>query len=176
MLRLLLLTCLMFGACAEPMKSSLSTTRNNRFDPDQLIAAEDNASSAGRQILYTGRQMALTTKEIIRGSCWDFINAVYNRSGYPSNQRQKILQGKKNSGPYAKPEQIQAGDWLYHINHSYHDVEHSGIFVYWIDQPKRIALMLSYGGERRNKPGRYRPYDLSHVFTIIRPKPHELTD
>ncbi len=127
-------------------------------------------SSAGDKILKTGRYMALTSKEIVRGSCWDYIDAVYNRSGYPRNKRQTILKGKKNSGPYANPNSIQAGDWLYFINHSYNDVPHSGIFVRWVDKEKRVASILSYGGESRKKPGRYRDYDLSHVYNIMRPK------
>ena len=74
----------------------------------------------------------------------------------------------KKSGPYVKSSQIEAGDWLYYINHSYNDVEHSGIFVYWVDYKKKIGMILSYGGERRKMPGRYLPYDLTHVYNIIR--------
>lgn len=135
-----------------------------------LLKAEKNADQRGQRILQVGRKMALETKEIVRGSCWDYINTVYNRAGYPQAKRQYVLKGKKNTGPYAKASQIHPGDWLYYINHSYNRVEHSGIFVRWVDKPKKIAQILSYGGERRNKPGRYRNYDLSNVYTIIRAK------
>ncbi len=128
------------------------------------------ASLAGNNILKTGNYMAMTSREVVRGSCWDYINTVYNRAGYPQSKRHYVLKGKKNRGPYAKANMIQKGDWLYYINHSYNNVEHSGIFVKWVNKRKRIAKILSYGGQSRKKPGRYRNYDLSHVYTIIRPK------
>ncbi len=136
----------------------------------ELLSAEAHADAPGKKILSVGRKMALDSKEIIRGSCWNYIDTVYQRAGYPQKKRRYILKGEKNKGPYAKPEMIKAGDWLYYINHSYHDVEHSGIFVRWLNRDKRIGLILSYGGEARKKPGRYRSYDLSHVYVILRAK------
>ncbi|MCK5898823.1 MAG: hypothetical protein KAG06_07110, partial [Methylococcales bacterium] len=65
-----------------------------------LIAAENKASQHGRKILQTGRQMTLVNQEIIRGGCWDYANAVYNRAGYTKN-RQVIFKGTKKKGPYA---------------------------------------------------------------------------
>ncbi len=156
MRRILLLTFALFGCFACAAQS----------DNSQSVAT----SEAGSKILQTGDYMAMTSKEIIRGGCWNYIDTVYNRAGYPQGKRRYILKGKKNSGPYAKPDMIQKGDWLYYINHSYNDVEHSGIFVKWVNKEKRIASILSYGGESRKKPGRYRNYDLSHVYTIIRAK------
>lgn len=156
-------------ACSHPFASS-----NNHFPSNEsshrVAIAQASALPAGQKILQTGRHMAVVKKEIIRGSCWDYINTVYNRSGYPQAQRHYVLKGKKKTGPYATVQQIQPGDWLYYINHSYHGIEHSGIFVRWVNKKKRIGLILSYGGESRKKPGRYRNYDLSHVYTIIRAK------
>ncbi|EDN71465.1 conserved hypothetical protein [Beggiatoa sp. PS] len=74
----------------------------------------------------------------------------------------------KEKGPYAKLNLIQPGDFLYYINHSYEDIEHSAIFVDWVDSQNKQALMLSYGGESRQEPARYLPYDLSHVYRIVR--------
>ncbi len=115
--------------------------------------------------------MTLLNREIIRGSCWDYADAVYTRAGYPrtTSARLTLFKGTKQRGPYADPAQIQPGDFLYYINHSYGDVEHSAIFVAWLDFEAREALMLSYGGERRKAPARYRAYDLSHVYQITRP-------
>ncbi len=79
-----------------------------------------------------------------------------------------MFNGKKSGGPYANIKDIQAGDWLHFINHSYHDIEHSSIFVGWVDKKNRIGLMLSYAGERRKEPARYKEYDLSHVYKIYR--------
>lgn len=175
--KILLLTILAMvaGGCLShetvPKKNNTLSHKKAKVSIDQLIIAEQNASKTGQRILSTGRHMALDSKEIVRGACWDYINVVFNRAGFPMNKRQQIHKGKKATGPYATPAQIQAGDWLYYVNHSYHDVPHSGIFIRWVDKSKRIGEILSYGGERRNKPGRYRNYDLSHVYTIIRARP-----
>jgi len=135
-----------------------------------MLAAERKATHQGRKVLATGRQMTVINEEIIPGGCWDYANEVYNRAGYP-NQRQKrrtIFKGSKEKGPYANLSLIQPGDFLHYINHSYGDIEHSAIFVDWVDYQTKQALMLSYGGESRQEPARYLPYDLSHVYRIIR--------
>jgi hypothetical protein len=129
--------------------------------------AESIATPAGRKVLRTARSM-VNRKAIIRGSCWNYLNAVFVRAGYPKAKRQVVYR-KGKGGPYANISQIQPGDWLYYINHSYGGVEHSGMFIDWIDRDRKQGLILSYGGERRNKPGRYRPYDLRSVYQIIRP-------
>ncbi|PID66791.1 MAG: hypothetical protein CR975_01185 [Gammaproteobacteria bacterium] len=167
--RTLLLTLTLFScvACAMPLRENPSNTVKKQ-QLNRLTAQK--TTSAGRKILQTGRYMALTSKEIVRGSCWDYINTVYTRAGYPQAKRRYVLKGQKNKGPYAKADMIRPGDWLYYINHSYHNVPHSGIFVRWVNKQKRLASILSYGGESRRKPGRYRNYKLSHVYTIIRAK------
>ena len=136
---------------------------------DPIIIAENEASKGGKDILEKGRKMALIDKVILPGSCWSWINTVYNDSGHPNkNDKRKTVYKSKKSGPYVKSNLIEAGDWLYYINHSYNDVEHSGIFVYWVDYKKKIGMILSYGGESRKQPGRYSTYDLTHVYNIIR--------
>jgi hypothetical protein len=135
----------------------------------QLDEAENKATPQGRKVLQTGRQMALVNGEIIQGGCWDYANTVYNRAGY-KKQRQTVFEGTKQEGPYADASLIQHGDFLYYVNHSYGDIEHSAIFVDWLDYPTKTALMLSYAGERRQQPARYKPYELTHVYQIIRAK------
>ena len=138
---------------------------------DTLLAAESRATRAGRKVLATAREMTLDRREIVRGSCWDYTNAVYNRTGYPNNKtgRKTVFRSSKENGPYADAALIQPGDWLYYINHSYNGIEHSAIFVKWINLDERTALMLSYGGEKRKEPARYLPYDIRHVYQIVRP-------
>lgn len=135
---------------------------------DPLLLAEAGATAEGREILKTGRTMTLARREIIRGGCWDYANAVYNRAGYPAHLRRKVFKSRK-SGPYADLRLIHPGDWLYYINRQYGDTEHSAIFVRWTDFTAGEGLMLSYGGERRNEPARYRVYDVSRTYMIIRP-------
>lgn len=141
----------------------------NAPDSDPIRIAEKKAKPAGRKILETGRELTLAGSEIIRGGCWDFVNAVYNRAGFPQNKRRVIFKGAKKKGPYADIHLFQPGDWLYYVNHWYGRIEHSAIFVDWIDYDQKEALMLSYGGEKRNEPARYIPYDLSNVYYVVRP-------
>lgn len=133
-----------------------------------LNQAEDSASVVGRKILETSRLM-ISNQEIVLGSCWDYIDAVYERAGYSSNQRVTVFKSKLQ-GPYVQESRIEGGDWLYFINHSYGDVEHSGVFVAWTNLAKKEALIISYAGGNQAKPARYKTYDLSSVYNIIRPK------
>lgn len=132
-----------------------------------IVKAENKASGDGKKVLETGRIMTLTNKEILPGSCWDYANAVYDRAGYGWGQREEIFKSVKE-GPFVDIKRIKYGDWLYYINHSYGGIEHSAIFVEWIDFGNKLALMLSYGGEQRRQPARYLPYDLSNVYGITR--------
>jgi hypothetical protein len=134
-----------------------------------LNRAEARATEEGRAILQKGRSM-IKNGDVVIGSCWDFIHAVYTRAGYPTKKRSTAFTGKFKGGPYANPSDLQPGDWLYYVNHSYGDGEHSGIFVEWSDFATREALVMSYRGENSAVPGRYSYYDLSHVYNIIRPK------
>ncbi len=120
-------------------------------------------------ILQTAQRM-VEDEVIVKGSCWDYIDALYTSSGYPRAKRDFIFKGDKNIAPYASKDDIKKGDWLYFINKSYHDVEHSGVFVRWLDKSSSKALILSYGGENRHEPARYLPYDIEKTYTIIRGK------
>ena len=125
-----------------------------------------NASGAAEKVLKKAQDM-VRKKVIVRGSCWDYINAVYHNAGFGYKKRHMVYKSKKR-GPYADLSLLRAGDWLYHVNYSYGRVGHSGIFIRWIDKKNKLALMLSYAGERRKMPARYKVYDLSSVYTIIR--------
>ncbi len=153
--------------------STKNVSNNSSISKSELkliLKAEKQADKDGKKVLAEGRNLALNKKAIIPGSCWNWINTVYNNAGYPNKngKRETIFKGKKK-GPYAKSKTIKAGDWLYFINHSYNNIEHSGIFVYWVDYRKKTGMILSYGGESRKQPGRYKVYDLRHVYNIIRP-------
>ncbi|MDO4223386.1 MAG: NlpC/P60 family protein [Acinetobacter sp.] len=132
--------------------------------------AERHATGKAKKILSQARIMTLTNREIIQGSCWDYIHAVYNRAGVPMAQREVVFKGKYGQKPYAKSEQIQAGDWLYYVNHQYKNVEHSGLFIGWVDRANKQALMLSYAGQGKKATARYKVYDLSSVYHIMRAK------
>ncbi len=135
-----------------------------------LNEAELEADPKARMILRTGREMTLDEKAVVIGGCWDYVDAVYSRAGFPRDKRRVVFKGTLQNGPYANKDMLQPGDWLYHINHSYNDIEHSGIFIKWLDKENVIGLLLSYRGEKSNTPARYRGYDLSNVYTITRAK------
>jgi len=153
---------------------SLAFITLNSFEPsnkEELPLILDSVSSnylAGAKILKTAQEM-IRDKVIIRGSCWDWINEAYTRAGYPKSKRKTVFSSKKG-GPYANLSKLKPGDWIFHINHSYNNIGHSGMFVGWLDAKSNLALMISYQGERRKKPARYRPYDITHTYNIIRPK------
>ena len=131
-----------------------------------LSSAETQSSQAAREVVSMARKMALNERTIIKGGCWDYLNAVFNRAGV---SRDTIHKGTYGQGPYANSGEIEVGDWLYYINHGYNGVEHSGLFVGWVDERAKQALILSYAGENRREPARYRVYDLSNVYQIMRP-------
>jgi hypothetical protein len=131
-----------------------------------LSNAETQSSLAAREVISTARKMALNERTIIQGGCWDYLNAVFKRAGVT---RDTIHKGTYGQGPYAHSGEIEVGDWLYYINHGYNGIEHSGLFVGWVDEQAKQALILSYAGESRREPARYRVYDLSNVYQIMRP-------
>ena len=139
-----------------------------------LDAAETNSSLGGRKILEASRSM-ISNQEIIPGACWNYINSVYNRAGYTSNQRVIIFKSKLQ-GPYINTDRIEAGDWLYFVNHSYGEIEHSAIFVAWTDEEKKIALMVSYAGGNQKKPAIYKEYTLSNIYNVIRASSSIISD
>lgn len=152
--------------------TSQSASSNKSIAPsgqnyDQLIArAEQYSSGLTRSVLREAREMTFR-KEIVKGGCWDYLDKAWTRAGVGRGDRKVVFSSKKG-GAYASPEQLRAGDWLYHINYSYKNIEHSGMFIGWIDKSQNIGLMLSYAGEGRNEPARYKPYDLSGVYQITR--------
>jgi hypothetical protein len=125
-------------------------------------------SISGGQIIKSALNF-IENKKIVKGSCYDFVQAVYAAAGFKEGkQRQKIF--KTNvKGPFADIALVQSGDWLYY-HHTYSEVvEHSSIFVTWLDYESRAALVLDYPGGNRVEPGRYRVSDLYKLWGIHRP-------
>lgn len=147
---------------------SAAARQNSYIKYQQFILhAEAKAAAPARKVMQTVRHM-VEQKIVIRGACWDYLDAAFTRAGYPRGKRSIIHKGTKNGGPYAPATKIRVGDWLYYINHSYHNVEHSGLFIGWTNYRKRQGLIMSYAGEGRAEPARYKVYDLSDVYQIMR--------
>jgi hypothetical protein len=156
------------GDIAQTKTIDLANLKQKQYSK-VLLEAEQKASPEGRRVLETGREMALVDHTVIRGSCWDYANAVFERAGYPYHgNREVVLKTRKGNPLDISFNSIQPGDFLSYVNHSYNNIEHSAIFVDWLNYDKKIGLMLSYAGQSRKEPARYKAYDLSDVYYVAR--------
>lgn len=174
-------------SCATPIKNTHSSTSKPkpRLNPKTLkvdtkifkdganlqllLDAEADAEPANAKVLEQGRVMTVNKRVIVRGGCWDYIDAIWNKAGFPIKKRHTVFKSSK-SGPYAKPAKIHSGDWLYFINHSYKNIQHSSMFIAWANKQAMRGYVLSYAGQRRKESARYKIYDLRSVYQVIRPK------
>ncbi len=157
---------------SEPPLMEKKTNKETR-PKHRVTEIADSATPSAKKVLLTGHRMAIVDKQVVRGSCWDYADAIYNKAGFFNTRKNRItvFKSKKHRGPYASAAMIQPGDWLYYINHAYRDIEHSAIFIRWVNKKKMQAKMLSYVGGNRREPAGYSTYDLSNVYQIIRAKP-----
>ncbi|MBN1897358.1 MAG: hypothetical protein JW827_01155 [Spirochaetes bacterium] len=124
--------------------------------------------SPGGRVLATALKH-IKAETIIRGSCYDWINMVYKETGYTGKTLERIFRGKKN-GPFANPLLLKPGDWIMFRNLTYGDIEHSGIFLGWLDFETKSAMVIGYVGQKRVMPSRFREYDITRLFGIMRGK------
>lgn len=163
----LALAILIWAIAVPPPRAAAAGSFSRASRLERLLQAEDDSTPEGRLILRQGRVMA-ANGVVVTGACWDYANAVYVRAGFGETRRQVVFKCGKR-GLFAEPRLIQGGDWLYLVNDSPPAYEHSAIFVRWIDQARKRALLLTYAGRDRRTPGEYEAYTLSTVYTIIRP-------
>jgi hypothetical protein len=133
---------------------------------DDVVQCADCFNRSGA-VLKTGYELSFVSKTVIRGSCWDFANEVYKRAGVSKETLFASSKGKR----YADHDMVKPGDWIYHINYAYGNVEHSAIFVCWKDKAARQAITLSYVGRNRSAPGRLEVVDLRSITSIFRSIP-----
>ena len=149
-----------------------SISRGGRTRSDETRTSREQnkgfTGNPGQKIIKAGEFIAFEKKRVILGSCWDFINAVYNEAGYTENKRVVVFKGSQN-GPYANPGELKAGDWVMHINIEFNNVEHSSIFIRWVDRGRKIAKVLDYAGMNKAQPGGYDEHTYSKIFCIVRP-------
>jgi len=158
---------------APPVYAPAPAPAPQPVDPEVSAAQAEigplDPNEPGQRVLLAGEQIAFVEKRVIKGGCWDFVNAVYTAAGFGQKQRRVVFQGKRQ-GPYAKADLLKPGDWIMHVNLEAGGVEHSGIFVKWVDRARRLALALDYAGMNRPTPGRLSHHQYSQVFTVLRPK------
>ena len=163
---LLLAAMLLLGGCSSKDARDQRDRQNYQRYYPLIVNAEKGAAPPARKVLRTARSMVVNG-EIVKGACWDYLNKACRRAGYAYPDLARVFTAA-SKGPYAPASLLQPGDWIYYLNHSYYNVEHSGMFIAWIDRGRSIALILSYAGEHRREPARYKPYDISHTYTILR--------
>ena len=132
-------------------------------DPS-LDATERSASPGGRAVLEAARAM-IAARVVVKGSCWDFVSAVYRRAA-DAHSHQKTLYSAAKKGPYASPTTFEPGDWLYLIHHG--GTEHSVIFVRWVGAGMKKAVVADYLGGRRERPGEFRTVEVERVYHVMR--------
>jgi hypothetical protein len=138
--------------------------------PDQTAATP---GKEGEKILAIGRKI-VANGTYGWGSCWAFVNAVYDCAGYLDTKTKKcratVFQGDEKE-PYLKDmNRIKPGDWIMHINNEYSGREHSSIFMSWDKKEQKIANMLDYMGGDNCATGKPSQHELTKVFKIIRAK------
>lgn len=137
----------------------------------ECIGSLDNFSqnlNSGFLVLNKGLELFQTNFKT-SGSCWTYVNKVYEMAGFTSGKRDVIYAAKK--GTLIKdPSIIMPGDWLYHVNYSFRNVEHSAIFVCWQDKEKLLAVTLSHVGQNKYAGGDFGVYDLKGVYRVTRAK------
>ncbi|MDA3863128.1 MAG: hypothetical protein PF689_04585 [Deltaproteobacteria bacterium] len=153
----------------SPVEIKVDHSNKENKETDK-VDEKQKEKQPGLKVLRTAKDLAFKKKKIVRGSCWDFVNRVYELAGFGRKSRKTIFKSQKR-GPYADINLIKPGDWIYHVNLEYKNVPHSGIFVKWADKSKKIAKMLAYAGMNKKTTGRYKHHRLSRVFRIIRPAP-----
>jgi hypothetical protein len=137
------------------------------WDPAYAMArAEQHGTPGGDRVLSAARTM-IDEGAIVRGSCYDWVDAVFTRA---SGHRHDAFHGSIAHGPYAQVQDFQPGDWVLFVHSEYEGEAqtHSAIFVGWADESARVAVMMSYPGQRRDEPGRYGTYVLTRAYRIIR--------
>ena len=171
---LLLFTCYSFFRQEFPVSEMDKNGRSYRTEffsfMDMLGAQEfppEHCPIPGKKVLALGQKIAFVDREVIRGSCYRFVETVYNRAGYTADRR-TIVFSRDRRGPFADPKIIKPGDWVMHVNLEFRYVGHSCIFVQWLDRKKHVGQMLDYVGMNRKQPASYRAHRLSRVFKIIR--------
>lgn len=122
---------------------------------------------AANVVMQTAYRLSYVNKKVIPGSCWDYVNEIYTMISTGDFRKNDVFSSKK-SGPYAPLSMLQPGDWIYHVNYQFYEIEHSAIFICWKDYEKGIAITLSYIGMNKWQTAKFGEYDLKSVYAVFR--------
>jgi hypothetical protein len=134
--------------------------------PEPLL----QSTPAGLRVVDTATRM-VDEGTIVRGSCYRYIDRVFQTAGYRGWRRRTTVFRGPRSGPYASLDAIQPGDWLWIVNHPDRTPvgTHSVLFVDWYDRSAGIARVISYVGRSERRPADVTTYDVSRTYSIQRP-------
>lgn len=121
------------------------------------------AAPGARRVLEVMRTM-LDEGVVVRGSCNRWVEEIFRRAG--GRARTVYTAGRRAS--FTNTTLLRPGDWVQFINHSFGGVTHSAVFVGWTDASARIGMTASHPGQNRAVPGRFRDYDLSNIYRVVR--------
>jgi hypothetical protein len=149
---------------------------NSTFFDNVLLPANlscgglDEASStdlgSGYLVLKKGFELVESNFKM-SGSCWSYANKLYDFAGFTQGKR-KVVSSAKKGTLLKDPSLIMPGDWLFHVNYSFRNVEHSAIFVCWKDKANLLAITLSHVGQNKYAGGSFGVYDLKGVYQVTR--------
>lgn len=133
-------------------------------DPMTMLReAIPRAAPGAQRVLEVMRSM-LDEGVVVRGSCNHWVEELFRRAG----GRARTVYSAGRRAAFTDTALLRPGDWVQFINHSYGGVTHSAVFVGWTDLTARVAMTASYPGQHRDAPGRFRDYDLSNVYRVVR--------
>ncbi len=149
---------LFLGGCA-----TMSGYYRTLPSPDDSLFGQ----GPGRTVLSVAKKMVYLERKIVKGSCWDWVDAVFNRAGYPVKKRSTVFKGDEG-GPYADVSVLRPGDWVMHYNLEYPPYTHSSIFVRWLDRKALVAEAFDYSGQDKEVPGKLAKHCYAKAFGILR--------
>ena len=149
--------------------SRTSTSTRSSSSSSSTPAADRPTGNAGAHVVATALRM-IREGTIVRGSCFDYIHAVFTEAGISRRDVRTIYRRNPN-GPYADISTIRPGDWLFIVNHPDRTPVgvHSVLFLGWEDRARGQARVSNYVGRRANRPGDIRTYDVTRTYGIYRP-------
>jgi len=150
-----------FRITASAPASEAPTVSN---DPMTMLREEIPRAAPGAQRVLEEMRTMLDEGVVVRGSCNRWVEELFRRAG--GRARTVYSAGRREA--FADATLLRAGDWVQFINHSFGGVTHSAVFVGWTDASARIGMTASHPGQNRAVPGRFRDYDLSNVYRVVR--------
>ncbi|MFO0627708.1 MAG: hypothetical protein U0325_19020 [Polyangiales bacterium] len=133
-------------------------------DPAVMLREAIPQAAPGARRVLAAMQTMLDEGVVVRGSCNRWVEEVFRRAG----GRARTVYSAGRRAPFTDTALLRPGDWVQFINHAYEGVTHSAVFVGWTDPSARVGMTASYPGQNRDAPGRFRDYDLSNVYRVVR--------